>query len=179
MYTLREYIGEERVNTALRSFLRNHGSGDPPYPVSMDLLEELRAITPDSLQYLITDLFEENTLWELRTNEAQAEPTDTNKWRVTLEVETHKVKGDSTGDSRISMDDFVEIGIFSAARDDDDEDKPMYLRMHRLRTGTQTITLIVPEEPVRASLDPFHKLIDRRRNDNMVKVDITVQAEQE
>ena len=36
-------------------------------PTSRDLLAELRAVTPDSLQYLLTDLFETITLWDVRT----------------------------------------------------------------------------------------------------------------
>ena len=67
MYTLREHIGEEAVNTALRRLLEKHRNSGPPYPTSLDLIRELRAVTPDSLQYLITDLFETVTLWDVKT----------------------------------------------------------------------------------------------------------------
>ena len=53
MYTLREQIGEERVNTALRRYLEKHRDAGPPYPTSRDLYAELRAVTPDSLQSLL------------------------------------------------------------------------------------------------------------------------------
>ncbi len=58
MYTLREHIGEERVNAALRRLPREVPRRGPPYPTSLDLYAELRAVTPDSLQSLLRDLFE-------------------------------------------------------------------------------------------------------------------------
>ena len=71
MYTLREQIGEEAVNMALRRLLEKHRTGGPPYPTSLDLIRELRAVTPDSLQYLLTDLFETVTLWDVRTEQGR------------------------------------------------------------------------------------------------------------
>ena len=37
MYALREYVGEERVNGALRRLLEEHGLGEPPLPTTLDL----------------------------------------------------------------------------------------------------------------------------------------------
>jgi hypothetical protein len=34
----------------------------------------------------------------------------------------------------------------------------------------------VPREPARAGIDPYRKLIDRQRNDNMVRVEAAVTA---
>ncbi|MPY90990.1 MAG: hypothetical protein GEU99_24145 [Luteitalea sp.] len=62
MYSLREQIGEEAVNTALRSYLEKYRDAGPPYPTSLDLYAELRAVTPDSLRSLLVDLFETVTL---------------------------------------------------------------------------------------------------------------------
>src|SRR3990172_4233949 len=74
MYTLREQIGEERVNEALRRYFEKYRDAGPPYPTSRDLYAELRAVTPDSLQYVLTDLFETVTLWDVRTERAIVEP---------------------------------------------------------------------------------------------------------
>jgi hypothetical protein len=45
------------------------------------------------------------------------------------------------------------------------------LKRHRIRSGKQTITVVVPREPARAGIDPYRKLIDRERGDNMVEVE--------
>jgi hypothetical protein len=41
LYAMREYIGKDRVDDALRSLLKKHGSGAPPLPTSLDLYREL------------------------------------------------------------------------------------------------------------------------------------------
>lgn len=57
MYTLRLALGDDAVNAALRRFLEKHRGGGPPHQTSRDLLAQLRAVTPASLTYLLTDLF--------------------------------------------------------------------------------------------------------------------------
>jgi ABC-2 type transport system permease protein len=66
MYALRDYVGEEAVNGALRAFLAEVRDAAGPYPTSRDLLDHLYAATPDSLHGLVVDLFETVTLWDLR-----------------------------------------------------------------------------------------------------------------
>ena len=76
LYALSEYIGEERVNGALRRLLETHRPEEAPLATTLDLYRELQAVTPDSLQSLLHDLFEVNTFWELETERATAEQTD-------------------------------------------------------------------------------------------------------
>jgi ABC-2 type transport system permease protein len=167
MYTLRAYIGEERVNGALRRVLERHRSGEPPNPTARDLYRELQAATPDSLHSLLADLFEENTLWSLRTTEARAEPTGGGAWRVTLRVEARKLRADGAGgEGDVPMDDRVEIGVFARA-EGEGPGEPLYLRTHRIRSGAQTITVGVPRQPAWAGIDPNHRLIDRQIHDNV------------
>jgi ABC-type transport system involved in multi-copper enzyme maturation permease subunit len=166
MYTLREQLGEARVNAALRRFLERFRDAGPPYPTSRDLLAELRAVTPDSLRPLLRDLFEEITLWDVRTEAVRVEPAGAGAYRVTLDVVARKVRADSVGvETEVPMSDRVEIGVFGAAPGD-----PLYLRPHLVRSGRQTITVTVPRPPARAGIDPFGKLIQRKRDDNTVSV---------
>ncbi|PRY10116.1 peptidase M1-like protein [Pontibacter ummariensis] len=178
MYALRDYLGEEAVNRALRHFLEKHRYGGAPYPTSRDLLQELQAVTPDSLQYLLTDLFEEITLWDMRTKQVQAVPLRTGGYRVTLQVEANKMKADSIGRARQApMDDLVEIGAFAAAGEGEERGKALYLQKHRIRSGSQAVTVTVPVLPARAGIDPYHKLIEWTRDDNVVEVAAGVGAE--
>jgi hypothetical protein len=170
MYTLRDHVGEEPVNTALRRFLEKHRDGGPPYPTSRDLLAELRAVTPDSLRYLLTDLFETVTLWDVRTRRAAVQRSGAGEYVVSLDVVAKKLRADSVGhETEVPMDDFVEIGVF-APNKTDGLGAPLYLHRHRIKSGTQTIRITVPREPSRAGIDPYHKLIDRQGGDNVVEV---------
>jgi hypothetical protein len=170
MYTLREHLGEEALNGALRRFLEKHRGGEPPYPTSHDLLAELRAVTPEPMQYLLTDLFETITLWEVETRRAVAVPTGGGRYEVTLDVVAKKVRADSVGrETETPMNDLVEIGVF-APGPGDGLGEPLYLKRHRIRSGKQTLRITVPRKPARAGIDPWRKLIDRDREDNVANV---------
>ncbi|HEX7314768.1 MAG TPA: hypothetical protein VF297_12655 [Pyrinomonadaceae bacterium] len=170
LYAVREYVGAERVNAALRRLFEKHGSTTPPLPTTLDLYSELQAVTPDELRYLLADLFEANTYWELATKRVSAERVGTGEWRVTLDVRARKVLVDEAGvETEVPMDDLVEVGVFAVARDGE-SGKPPYLRMHRLRSGEQRITLTVPWEPAQAGIDPRNLLIDVEPGDNLAEV---------
>jgi hypothetical protein len=57
------------------------------------------------------------------------------------------------------MDEWVPIGVFGASESGRDAlSAPLHLRMHRIRSGDQTITVTVSREPVQAGIDPYHLL---------------------
>jgi ABC-type transport system involved in multi-copper enzyme maturation permease subunit len=170
LYMLRDLIGEEAVNGALRRYFEKYQGAGPTYPTSLDLYAELRAVTPDSLNSLLEDLFETVTLWDVRAERATAEPIATGEYQVTLTVGAKKVRADSVGrETEVPMDEWVEIGVF-AAGEGDALGEPLYLERHRIRRGEQTIRITVPREPARAGIDPYRKLIDRQRDDNVLAV---------
>ena len=173
LYALSRYIGEDPVNEALRRLLEEHGSGTPPLPTSLDLYRELQAVTPDSLRYLLYDLFEANTFWELETERATAEQTEAGPWQVTLDVRTRKVVVDSAGvETPVPIDDWVELGVFAPAEEGEELGEPLYRQMHRIRSAEQTITVTVPRRPARAGIDPYNLLIDLEIDDNIEEVEI-------
>lgn len=170
MYALREYIGEARVNDAIRRVFERHKAAEPPLPTSMDLYAALKSITPDSLQSLLADLFERNTYWELETRHVAAEPVGQGQWRVTLNVDARKVVVDARGaETEVPMDDPVEIGVYaeggSATRG-----TAIYRKMHRIKAGAQRISLLVASKPARAGIDPRILLNDEEPEDNMKDV---------
>jgi hypothetical protein len=168
MYPAREYLGEEAVNTALQRFIDKHRAGGAPYPTALDDVSELRAATPDSLRNLLTDLFETETSWDVKTDRAVVEPLATGEYRVTLDVVARKVRANAAGtDIDVPMDDVVEIGVF-APTGASSLGEPLYLKRHRIRSGKQTISITVPQEPARAGIDPYRLLIDRNGRDNVV-----------
>jgi ABC-2 type transport system permease protein len=172
MYTLRERLGAEAVNGALRRFRERYAGPDAPPATSRALYAELQAVTPDSLRPLLSDLFEHITIWEMRTDSVQAVPDGAGSWRVTLHVNASKARADSVGrQTPIPMDDLVEVGVFADGTGDaSGPGEPLYLKQHRIRSGKQAITVVVPRRPARAGIDPNRKLIERERDDNVSPV---------
>lgn len=172
LFALRNYIGKDRVNDALRRILRDYTQG-PPLATTLDLYKELKAVTPDSLQYLVHDLFAANTFWELKTEQATAKQTEAGGWQVTLDVQARKVIVDEKGvENEMPMNDWIEIGVFGAPEEDKNPGKLLYSQKHRIRPGRQTITVTVTREPVRGGIDPNYLLIDLVMGDNVRKVNI-------
>jgi ABC-2 type transport system permease protein len=178
-YAMRDYLGEDRMNAAVRGFLEATRFKGPPYPTSLQLVDSLRAATPDSLKYLIKDLFETITLYEMKTDSVNATPVPgaPGRYSVDLFVSAKKLRADSLGaETEVPMNDLVDIGLFTKApakpdpRIDDQVGVPIYLQKHRIRSGAQKITVVVDALPYRAGIDPLHKLIDRIPIDNTIGV---------
>ena len=169
MHALSEYVGEARVNGALRSLVQKKASS---LATTLDMYRELQAVTPDSLKPLLHDLFEVNAWWTFDTRRASAVQTGAGVWQVTLEVESHKVVADSSGVEReMPMSESVEIGIFAPATPGESLGKPLYVQMHRISSGKQTITVTVPEKPARGGIDPYN-LLDWEEGDNIEGIEI-------
>jgi hypothetical protein len=173
LFAMSEYMGKARVNLAFRRLIEKHASGAPPLATSLDLYRELQAVTPDSLRYLLHDLFEANTFWELETERATAKQTAAGSWQVTLRVRARKVTVDPAGiETAVPMDEWVQIGVFAPTGPGAEFGETLYLQMHRIRSGEQTITVTVPREPSDAGIDPYLLLIDLERFDNVEEVKI-------
>jgi hypothetical protein len=168
LYALSRYIGVEPVNEALRRLLgkfRSGTAGTPSLPTSLDLYRELQAVTPASLQYLLRDLFEKNTFWDLATEQATAKQTSANAWQVTLDVRARKVAIDQVGvETEEPMYDWIDVGVFG-------ESKP-FIEKRRIRSGKQRITITVPSRPTRAGIDPDELLADLDVENNIRDVNL-------
>ena len=77
MYALQDYLGEERLNAALRKFLEAVKLREPPCSDTVELLKYIREVTPADLQSVVTDLFETITLFDNRAVEASYRETPT------------------------------------------------------------------------------------------------------
>jgi aminopeptidase N len=171
MYALRDWIGERKVNGALRGFLDTWRFRGPPYPTSDDLVRRLRDAAPDSLKPAVDDLFRRVTLWDNAAVSASArrvsvpgDSLDEEQYDVTLTVRAGKAYADSLGDERAApLDDWVDLGVYSG-------NVLVYLYKEHITKSTETFTIPVDAPPDSAGIDPEHKLIDRDLHDNVRRV---------
>jgi hypothetical protein len=173
LYALREYIGKEQVRLALQNFFKKYSAVNSERPVPSDLYKEIQAVTPDSIQYLLHDLFAANTFWELKTERSLARQTGTGNWEVSLDVQARKYTVDTLGvEADVPMDDWVQIGIFEPVEGKNGEREIIYLNWHRIRSGKQTIVVNLPRKPTHAAIDPNYLLMDLKRADNSSEVNL-------
>jgi ABC-type transport system involved in multi-copper enzyme maturation permease subunit len=171
LYYLKEMIGEEAVNRALRKVIQRYGYNAPPYPTSYALVDALREETPPQMQYLIKDLFEDITLFSNRTLDATAAKRADGKYDVTINVETHKFKADAKGNEiEVPLDDWIDIGAFAKPEKGRKYGKTLYRDRVHITNNKSTYTFMTAEMPDEAGVDPFLLLIDRVPDDNTKKV---------
>lgn len=171
IYYLKEMIGEEAINRALRKLVEQFAYQQPPYPTAHHLIDLLRAETPADMQYLIKDLFEDITLFGNRTLAARSRKLADGKYEVTVEVETKKFKADDKGnETEVPVDDFIEVGAFAKPEKGMRYGKALHRERHRMKSGKAEYRFVVAEEPEKAGIDPFRLLIDRLPDDNLKKV---------
>lgn len=185
-YALSDYIGESTLNAALSRYIDDFAFQEPPYTISLDLVEYLKEATPDSLQYLITDMFETITLYDNRVEEASYTEIDSTTFEVNLTLQVSKYRTgetgeriylNATGDSlsveiegrrrpveSLPLNDWIDVGIFGV--DEDGVETVLYLEKMKFMEIMNDITLIVNDKPVWVGIDPYNKLIDTISDDN-------------
>jgi hypothetical protein len=164
-YALQDYITEDSVNVAFRRFNQTWRFKDAPYPTSADLLKEIRKVTPDSLQYLIKDMFETITLFENKTDSAFYKEKSKNEFEVTVYASAEKLRADSTGiETPIAINDWIDVGVYG--KNKAGNDSLLYLKKHKITQKQNQFKILVKSKPRKAGIDPLHKLIDRHSNDN-------------
>ncbi len=172
MYYLKEMIGEEAINRALRKIIGQYAYAPSPYPTSYALVDALRAETPAELQYLLKDLFEEITLFSNRALSAKAVKRTDGKYDVTVEVESKKFKADAKGnETEVPVNDWIEVGALAKPEDGKRFGKVLYRKRMLMKSGAGTYTFVTDELPERAGIDPLALLIDRVPDDNLKKLD--------
>jgi hypothetical protein len=168
MYYLKEMIGEEQVNKALRTYLEKFRYADAPFPTSIDVVNEFSVQTPDSVKYIIQDLFWDITLFDNKTKEATVKELGNGKWEVTIQVESHKLKANELGkESEVAVNDWIDIGAFAKPEGDKKYGKTLYRQRVHIGQKDNTFTFVVDEKPDKAGIDPFSLLIDREPKDNL------------
>lgn len=186
LYALSDYIGEKNMNAAISRYVDKVAFQEPPYTTSPEFLSFLDEATPDSLKYLLTDMFETITLYDNRVEDATWREVENNSYEIDLTFQTVKYRTDeqgkriyknADGDSlslevegrrrplqSLPLQDWIDVGVFGV--DEDGRETVLYLQKHRFEDIESKLTITVDSEPVSVGIDPYNKLIDTISDDN-------------
>lgn len=171
MYCLKELLGADRVNAALRQLIEKFGYQDAPYPTAQDLVDALRAQTPPELQYVYRDLFEQITLYGNRTTAASYRELPDGTYQVTLDIECHKFVADQEGIEQETdlRNEWIEIGAFAKPAPQKRYGETLYRQRVPVQSGPSRHSFIVSQPPDLVGVDPCALWIDRVPADNLRK----------
>ena len=190
LYALSDYLGEETLNKAIQRYLNKVAYQEAPYTIAEEFVNEIALATPDSLNYLIDDLFRTITLYDNRVDEAEwwINPDSTYEVEFTLlaakyqsDEKGKRIYKNATGDSlllekeelrrpiqSLPLRDYIDVGIFT--KNAQGEDSVIYLQKHRFDQIETTLRFTVDVEPSEVGIDPYNKLIDTQSMDNRREV---------
>ena len=188
-YALSDYLGEKKLNKTISKYVNSVAFQEPPYTTTLELLSYLKEDTPDSLQYVLNDMFETITLYDNKAVSATSSKLENGKYKVDFEFNVSKYRNDEKGkinfgnrkiDSisfqgsdmekptySVYLEDYIDIGIFGV---DQEEELELYLKKHKISAIHNTVSIIVDKEPIEVGIDPYNKLIDTDSGDNRKKV---------
>lgn len=191
-YALSDYIGEENLNGALKKYVEKVKFQKPPYTTSLEMLAYIKEATPDSLRYILKDMFTTITLYKNRIVAAEIKELDDGKWQVDIEFNVSKYRNNEKGrryysDNKLDsisyktekmrkpiysvpMADYIEIGVFGEDDTDDKKEVELYLKKLKITEINNKITLVLDQKPTEVGVDPYNKLIDTDSNDNRRKL---------
>jgi ABC-2 type transport system permease protein len=192
-YALSDYIGEEKLNGALKKYVEKVQFQEPPYTTSIEMLAYIKEVTPDSLNYVIKDMFETITLYKNRIVEAKTTELENGKFQVDIEFEVSKYRndekgkkyyGEKVGDTltyktedmkkpvlSVYLKDYIDIGVFGEEEvDGKKKEIELYLKKHKITEINNKVTIIVDKKPIEVGVDPYNKLIDTKSDDNRRKL---------
>lgn len=168
-FTLKEYIGEDNLNNALKAYFADWENHANRYATTDVLVEYLLEEAPDSLDYIVEDWFRKIVLYENRAEEARASLLGNGKYEVLAPLRALKYEADSLGNETvIPLRDWIEVGVW--AENANGEDSLIYREKHLIDNEYTLLELEVSQRPDRIAIDPFSMLVDRNPRDNVARV---------
>ena len=186
LYAMSDYLGEKKFNNILSEYIDKVAFQEPPYTTSVEFVNHIEKNTPDSLQYLIDDMFKSITLYDNYIEKAEYNINPDSTYTVNIEAVVSKYKSDIKGkrlyarnnDSLMKvvdkdtlkswpMKDYIEIGIFTEIeKDGETTEEPLILKKVLIDSIYNTFEFKVDQKPTEVGIDPYNKLIDTKSNDN-------------
>lgn len=169
---LYNYLGEAAFNKAVAGFERRYRNGQPPFATSLDFVAAFRAVTPDSLQYLVHDYFETITLYDNALETVTVTPTSAGQFQVLVDLTATKYRSDAKGtksfadaDGKTLTDDhlqslpladYLHLGFYAG-------EEELTIQQVKVDAIWNTFSFLLPAAPDRVVIDPEYLLLDADR----------------
>jgi ABC-2 type transport system permease protein len=191
LYAMSEYIGEEKLNEALKLYVDKVKFQEAPYTHAVEMVSCIEAATPDSLKYLINDLFKTVTLYDNNIRSANSTALEDGKFAVEIDFLIAKYNTtragkrnyqDASGQSlnyksqdmekpfySLPLADYIEIGVLVEGAGNEREGNYTVKRL-KINKMLNSATIITEGKPIEVFIDPYRKLIDVNPADNSQKL---------
>lgn len=173
LYSLNNYLGEKTFNVIVSEFENNNKYKEPPFVTSLDFVQAFKDRSPDSLQYLIHDFFEEITLYDNKIIDVNTTQKDS-IFVTNIDFQIIKYNADNKGKrifngaafgkedkKSLKLKDYIDITLFDSDNNIIIEDRVLIQEIEN------TFKFESIQEVTKVEIDNKLLLIDVNREDNL------------
>lgn len=173
LISISDYIGEERLNTALAEFAEEFQNTSAPFPTTIDFVEAIRNATPDSLKYLVHDMFETISFYDNAIENIAVDKKD-DVYLITGDLYVTKYRADKKGKrlyednalkledrQSIALNDYVSIRCYGV------DGTILFTKMLKVKEIKNALSFSINEMPHRIEIDPDYLYMDVNRDDDV------------
>ncbi|SHE58391.1 ABC-2 family transporter protein [Pedobacter caeni] len=166
LYAIREAIGEEQVNGALRRLLHKH-TAPGTRAFSRDLIRELYVDVSNEQKQFIDEQLKKIITYSLKIGTLSCKPLKNGEYSVSLKVYLDKNRLQNSNQIPLAINENFDLAFFDyPAETPDHRPKPFYLKKHHFSQKETTITIVLSKKPVSAGIDPYGYVLDENQMDN-------------
>ena len=176
MWSLKHYIGKEKMHAVMQKYLQDFGQKGPPYPTTLELISYLKDAAGPDFHQLIEDQWNRITYWELSYGEGDVKITQNQDGTYLVEIpfEIDKKISSEEKPKQVSVTEidgeelreWVEIGFYENAPK---EKWSAWTALERIQATQENsiLSFTVKERPYYIALDPRRLLQERNVTDNV------------
>lgn len=180
------YLGGDKLDQAMGRYFKAVKFQEAPYTSSIEFIDSIKAVTPDSLQYLVSDYLTKVILYDNKILAAKVESINENQFKLNLELqiskyENHlhqnKVRQNNNGISAqaitienqlvesLPLKDYIYLGVY--AKDSQGEEKLAHYQAYRFDEIRNNLSILLTKKPTKVVIDPKLLLLDQNIEDNV------------
>jgi len=170
LYALKELMGEEYMNAALRQLLAKHSSPGSKAMAS-DLYDELSQHANSSQAKQLEDQLKKVIVYDNKLKVLHCESLPDGRFCLQLHVMISKTDQTHGAIKTMVPDDEITIGVFDTEQDNWTRfTQPVYLQKYHFAKNDTMLTIIVDKKPLAVAIDPYNYLLDENLANNIQKV---------
>ncbi|MFK7933840.1 MAG: M1 family metallopeptidase, partial [Saprospiraceae bacterium] len=179
LHSLANYIGEDTLNHMIKTYVDKVAFQTETYTTSLELIEMLKAQTPDSLRYLLHDWFETVTLYDNQVVDWTSEKLADGQHEIKVDFLISKYRLNEAGEKYFSdngrdslshqhmellhslpLRDYIEIGVY------DEKEELIFLDKKLIQQIDNQLVIKTKTAPKAVVIDPHYLLADTDLRNN-------------
>lgn len=157
--TMDHFLGTKKMDAVLKDFFIRYKNKKAPYPTSDELVERLRKATPDSLKYMVHDLFERVTFYDNKIENVKILSNKKGAYEIEVDFTVLKYRNKAEG-ALLGLNDYIEIGFYN------EDDELLSVEVFKIVKNSNKIRFQINGKPSKVIIDPNYLLIEKNSDDN-------------